>query len=143
MNKTESKTLNWLMRQGTPKEAIHYQARRSPDFILADGRGFEAKRIVGNTIFFGAKQFEDLKRRKDKVIVLAFTDQSEEPIALSMSEIEVDRVIKGVHIVMSPPAKTMTVEFETWQQLTKIKIDLNLESLDAVIKELIKKWKKT
>jgi len=37
--------------------------------------------------------------------------------------------------------KTITIELETWQQLTRIKVDLNLESLDAVIKELLKKWK--
>jgi len=37
--------------------------------------------------------------------------------------------------------KTITVELETWQQLTSIKVALNLESLDAVIKELLKKWK--
>jgi len=33
--------------------------------------------------------------------------------------------------------KTITVELETWQKLTRIKVDLNLESLDAVIKRLI------
>ena len=37
--------------------------------------------------------------------------------------------------------KTITVSLETWRQLTKIKADLNLESLDAVIRELLKKWK--
>ena len=37
--------------------------------------------------------------------------------------------------------KTITIELETWQQLTRIKVDLNLESLDAVIKELLKQWK--
>lgn len=37
--------------------------------------------------------------------------------------------------------KTITVELETWQELTKIKAELNLESLDAVIKELLQKWK--
>ena len=39
--------------------------------------------------------------------------------------------------------KTITVHLETWQELTKIKADLNAESLDDVIKELIKKWKMT
>jgi len=37
--------------------------------------------------------------------------------------------------------KTITVSLETWRQLTKIKADLNLKSLDAVIRELLKKWK--
>ena len=38
--------------------------------------------------------------------------------------------------------KTITVCLETWRELTKIKADLNAESLDEVIKELIKQWKK-
>jgi len=36
--------------------------------------------------------------------------------------------------------KTITIKLETWQKLTRIKADLNLGSLDAVIKELLKKW---
>jgi len=37
--------------------------------------------------------------------------------------------------------KNITVKLETWQQLTKLKADLNAESLDAVIEELLQKWK--
>jgi len=37
--------------------------------------------------------------------------------------------------------KSVTVSLETWRELTKIKADLNAESLDVVIKELLKKWK--
>jgi predicted CopG family antitoxin len=37
--------------------------------------------------------------------------------------------------------KSVTVSLETWRELTKIKADLNAESLDIVIKELLKKWK--
>ena len=44
-------------------------------------------------------------------------------------------------IQIIPYEKTITVELETWQQLTSIKVALNIESLDAVIKELLKKWK--
>jgi predicted CopG family antitoxin len=37
--------------------------------------------------------------------------------------------------------KTITIKLETWKELTKLKADLNAESLDFVIKELLKKWK--
>jgi hypothetical protein len=33
------------------------------------------------------------------------------------------------------------VSLSTWQELTKLKAELNGESLDFVIRELLKKWK--
>jgi predicted CopG family antitoxin len=37
--------------------------------------------------------------------------------------------------------KTITVNVETWKELSKMKIDLGLKSLDDVIWELIRKWR--
>jgi predicted CopG family antitoxin len=37
--------------------------------------------------------------------------------------------------------KTVTVKIDTWRELSKIKIDLGLKSLDETIMELIKKWR--
>jgi len=37
--------------------------------------------------------------------------------------------------------KTITVELEVWQELTKLKAELNLESLNNVIRILLQKWK--
>jgi predicted CopG family antitoxin len=39
------------------------------------------------------------------------------------------------------PKKTMTIELESWRELTKIKLDLNANSLDDVVKKLLEKWK--
>ena len=39
------------------------------------------------------------------------------------------------------PKKTVTLNLDTWRELMKIKVDLNLDSLDAVVRELLKKWK--
>jgi len=39
--------------------------------------------------------------------------------------------------------KSITVNLETWRELTKLKAELNAESLDFVIKELLKRWMKT
>jgi predicted CopG family antitoxin len=37
--------------------------------------------------------------------------------------------------------KTITVNIETWKELSKMKIDLGLKSLDDVIWVLIRKWR--
>ena len=39
------------------------------------------------------------------------------------------------------PKKTVTIELESWRALTKIKLDLNANSLDDVVKRLLEKWK--
>ena len=39
------------------------------------------------------------------------------------------------------PKKTMTIDFESWRELTKIKLDLNANSLDDVVKKLLETWK--
>lgn len=40
---------------------------------------------------------------------------------------------------MPQPEKTVHISIETWKKLMKIKIDNNLESLNAVIESLIAK----
>ena len=37
--------------------------------------------------------------------------------------------------------KTITVNLETWRELTKLKAEMNAESLDHVIRFLIEKWR--
>jgi len=38
--------------------------------------------------------------------------------------------------------KTITIKFETWQELLRLKAELGKRSLDEVLKELIEKWKR-
>ena len=102
MNKTEEKAFKWILKQGIPKTGIHYQARRSPDFITDDGKWFEAKRVAGGTIVFGAQQFDMLKRNEEKTTILAFTDDSEKPIVIPMTEIEPGRIVRGVKVHVAP-----------------------------------------
>ena len=137
MNKTEEKTLRWLLRQGIPRKSIHYQTRRSPDFITEDGRWFEAKRILGRAIVFGANQFKELKKNANRTTVLAFTDDSEEPVIIPMSEIEPDRIIKGIktYIASEPKSKRIRVSLETYEWLRNH--GKMTESFDDVIKRLI------
>jgi predicted CopG family antitoxin len=39
------------------------------------------------------------------------------------------------------PKKTITIDLETWQELTKLKADLNANSLDDVIRKMLEKWR--
>jgi len=108
MNKTEQKGFKWILKQGIPKSSIHYQARRSPDFVTEDGQWFETKRVVGGTIVFGAKQFDELKRNDEKTTILAFTDDSEKPIVIPMTEIEPGRIVRGVKVHVAPRIQPTT-----------------------------------
>jgi len=38
--------------------------------------------------------------------------------------------------------KTITIKFETWQELLRIKAELGKRSLDDVLKELIETWRR-
>ena len=112
MNKTEQKGFKWILKQGIPKSSIHYQARRSPDFVTEDGQWFETKRVVGGTIVFGAKQFDELKRNDEKTTILAFTDDSEKPIVIPMAEIEPGRIVRGVKVHVAPRINNVVVRIE-------------------------------
>jgi len=76
---TERMVKNWLIRKGYRKEDIIFNRRSSPDFYLADGRKIEVKRLVGNTIYFTAKQWESLS---DDVEVFIMHESSRNPIAI-------------------------------------------------------------
>jgi len=76
MNKTEEKALNWILaKENIPREGVIYQASRSPDFLLPDGRSYEVKRLYGNQIMLYRKQYEALRQYKDcKIIVFGEGD---------------------------------------------------------------------
>jgi len=38
--------------------------------------------------------------------------------------------------------KTINVDLETWRELMRIKIDTNASSVDEVLRDMIKLWKK-
>ncbi len=68
MNPTETATYPWLMRQGYEPEEIYFRYRLNPDFLTADGKGWEVKmpgsggKQPGRVVIFGAKQIADIRR---------------------------------------------------------------------------------
>jgi hypothetical protein len=79
VNKSETKAYNWLLKQGYSKQDIVFQYRENPSFLTSDERGYEAKRLYANTIWFTPHQFSELRKMKNTTI-LVFPDDCEEPI---------------------------------------------------------------
>jgi len=97
MNKVETKAYNWLQKKGLSETDIIYQARRNPDFLTSDGKGYEAKKIYGKTLWFSSNQFEQLSNMTN-VTILGFTDDKEEPtLILAASELR-EGILEGFHI---------------------------------------------
>ena len=97
MNKSEEKGYKWLLKKGYKEEEIAFQ-RKGIDFICADGKGYEVKKLYGHTIWFHKGQLERTKGENNSVLVF---DEEEEPIAvISSMELEKDRVISGIKITV-------------------------------------------
>lgn len=62
MNVVETAAFHWLQQRGYPADAIQFQYTRSPDFITADGDGWEVKRVSRRRVVFGARQICDIRR---------------------------------------------------------------------------------
>ena len=77
MNKTEKKAYDWLVSEGY-KEIV-FQYRHSPDFLVYNGKGFEAKLIRHNAITFSKTQIENLNAHSN-VTMLLFDDEHYLPI---------------------------------------------------------------
>lgn len=98
MNISEGKGHKWLLKQGYKEEDIVFQ-RKGIDFICADGKGYEVKRLYGHVIWFHKGQLERTKGENNSVLV--FDDDLEEPVAiLASNELEKDKVILGIKITV-------------------------------------------
>lgn len=148
MYKTEELAFKWLLNQGYKEKDIVYQSRRSPDFILSDGKKFEVKKLYGRVIWFTAEQFDIIK--EENTTVLVFDLETPEPLAIfTMDQLEPNAVVDGIKITVKPPFKrtTVSVSSKTKQRLFKlmgslISVDGRDRSLDDVINELIDVFEK-
>jgi len=68
MNRTEQLAKSWLMRQGYKEEDITFRYDKTPDFVCADGKRYEVKRLYGKNIFFGETQMRSL-RKEDLILI--------------------------------------------------------------------------
>ena len=90
MNKTERKAKKWIMSLGYSESDIVFQNLDSPDFLLADGKSIEVKRIAVNshTLVIDKVQWLKLKARR-KCSIAIFNDKSKTPLAvLKVSKIK-------------------------------------------------------
>ena len=102
MNKSEIKGLNWLISNGYSEQEIVFQARRTPDFLTSDGKGWEVKKVYGkNTFWMSISQFERIKLMKNTTIVI-FNDEFDTPITTIPAEnIEPNKIYNGIRFVLS------------------------------------------
>lgn len=76
MNKTEVKAKHWLEKQGYKN--IIFQNRRSPDFLVSEGIGFEVKFVRRNTVTFSRRQWHQLHEHPN--VKILFWADGDEPL---------------------------------------------------------------
>lgn len=81
MNQTERKAFNWLVKQGILESEISFRARKTPDFLIADGRGYEVKLLGDYGIYTTPKQLEKLRKKNSTLLV--FRPSDEEPMLVA------------------------------------------------------------
>ena len=131
MNKTERKAFNWLLKQGIHKNDITFQSCKNPDFIFADGRGYEAKTLVNRGITTTLKQLKEL--REDNPIILLFSPSDDEPaIAAPFKDVE-----KMVNVYVFPESRTICITHKQKHLLDSLKIHRR-QPYHEIIGELLK-----
>ena len=111
----------------------------NPDFVVPSGRGYEAKRLYGKTIFTTPKQLKELREKNPTVLV--FSDETEEPtIVASFREVE-----KTVTVCVTPSGSAIKIRGDNYKRLVRIKAEIEqrsgkIASMDDVIRELLKKY---
>ena len=99
MNKTEQHAYNWLINIKNYKPIeIKFQYNNTPDFVTADGKGYEVKKICKGAIQFHDVQVVTLRKNPNNVI-LVFDDSGNLPKAIiNASDLEIGKTINGVKI---------------------------------------------
>ncbi len=139
MNETERKAFNWLIKKGIPESNISFRARKTPDFLTTDGRGYEVKLLSDYGIYTNPKQLEELRDKNPTTLV--FSPFAEEPIfAASFKDVE-----KLVHVYVSPEGGVVRIRNKTHIRLMLLKHLIEKRedrsvSLDEVIEKLLDKY---
>ena len=139
MNVTEKKGYKWLLAQGYSFDDIVFHPRRNPDFITADGNGYEVKRLYGRKIRFGTIQFEELQIFGG-VKVLVFNDESDIPKEiLEMSDLADNCIRRGfeVCVMTNSVGGPTTVELKNETKDRLVKIGAKSETYDDLINRVI------
>ena len=144
MNKSEGKGYKWLLKQGYKEGDIVFQ-RKGIDFICADGKGYEVKRLYGHVIWFHEGQLERTKGEFNSVLV--FDDDLEEPVAvLASNELEKDKVLLGIKITVVNGKRgfgfgVMSIKREVIVEIQERTKASGLKSSSAFLSRLLKEEK--
>lgn len=116
MNQTERKAFNWLVKQGIPESEISFRVRKTPDFLIADGRGYEVKLLGDYGIYTTPKQLEELREKNPTILVFRSSDK--EPMLVApFNDVE-----KLINVYVQPRGK----------EVVRIDIDLTGENVKRV-----------
>lgn len=74
MNESERIAYDWLLEQGVEASAIVFRARKTPDFVVDGGRGYEVKRLYGKSIRFTSGQTGKLLEHGDAEVLVVDGD---------------------------------------------------------------------
>jgi len=142
MNRTERKAYAWLLKQGYSEKDIVFRRRETPDFVLSNGKTYEAKRLYGkSTVWFTPSQLESIKAVNATVLV--FSDEMDEPvITIPSRKLIPNGIVGGVKItVAGEEEKTLKID-------TRLHYDLKLEAvkrgeqLKELIERILREWLK-
>ena len=107
MNVTETKAKAWLESQGLQ---VFYMGNRNPDFIDANGNGYEIKLIRGDCVVLSDKQLGDLNSYQGNLKILAFHIGDDEPTIMTLTELLTMKM--GVKPVFTKVINLFTVKVE-------------------------------
>jgi len=130
MNKSEQFVYNKLLKEGYKLKDIinNCDKRRSPDFILNDGREIEVKNVNNKVIIF-TKEQKNLN--EDCEIWIVINDICK---IYKLKELKENPDFK---VVFNENHNIITVQDETWRKLIELKYSLKKKSLGEVIKALL------
>lgn len=101
MNITEQKAYQWLLKKkGYKEQEIVFQSRKSPDFITADGYGYEIKLLYNKVVWFNKPQLELLQHMPNVFLVIFARDKDEPIIVIPTVDIYENAVVQGIKIVI-------------------------------------------
>lgn len=135
MNVSERLVYEWLINEKKYKpNEIRYQRGSSPDFMCEDGKGYEAKRLNGNSITFSPPQIDNLKKNNSIIVV---TDNEKKQIIKVFPYADIKK-ITFPRIYISCDIASVKINPKLWKKakIYAIKHDITLSSL--VEKLLIK-----
>lgn len=138
MNVSEKIVYNWLIKTKKYKaNEIRYQSRTSPDFICEDGKGYEAKRLNGNSITFSSSQIDNLEKNNSIIVV---TDNEKGKIIKVFLYADIKKItFPKVYFKNLKNITAIQILKETQDMLKQFGI--KAETYDSILRRLMKEAK--